>query len=290
MNKTLIIVTAGIITVGGLTLAAFNQWGTTSIEETSTNDIVSIDEIDNQTTVNQSELKSIQESNSLSYDIAYHINEQLYSTKITDKGFSQPVPLASESDIELIEMEKHFTTSLVPKDVFEALPISNNMIFYSGLQSNLDPNLWIYTERKDEGTDFNVRTFNVSTKEAKVLFGQDNSPNKEYGFKPFAISNDNSVLYLEAFVFDSYLNNEEVWELNLNTLKVKELNVHSFYTNTPAMSPDGKYFLYPAASQPNDVHVTPNQLYLFDIDKNIERRIIADDKAFVGMKGWIKSK
>jgi Tol biopolymer transport system component len=55
------------------------------------------------------------------------------------------------------------------------------------------------------------------------------------------------------------------------------------------MSPDGKYLLYTAASQANDVHVTPNQLFVFDLEKNEESRIMSDEKAFVAMRGWIKS-
>jgi hypothetical protein len=289
MKKAIIIATVGIIAVGGLALATFNQWGSTSTKEASTNNEIADNEVNNQAIKNQSETQAIQEGGFLPYDIAFQINGQLYRTKIKTNGFSQPTVIANESDIELIDMEKYFTTSLMPKDVFEALPLSDNMIFYSGLQSNLAPNLWIYTERDNEGPNFNVRMFNTSTKRSKVLFGQKNNPNKDYAFKPFAIGNDNTVVYLEAFVFDSYLNNEEIWALDLNTLEVRELNVHSFYTITPAMSPDGKYLLYTAASQANDVHVTPNQLFVFDLEKNEESRIMSDEKAFVAMRGWIKS-
>ena len=284
MKKSLIIATAGLVAVAGLALAVLTPWESTSTVETSENQIAI------PTANEQSESISTQKSQGLSYEIAFNNNQQIYRTMILENGFSQPISVANESELEVIEMEKYFTTSVMPKDVFKALPISENMMFYSGLQSNLDPSLWLYMERTDEGPNFNVRSFNTSTKEEKVLFSQKNSPNKNYAFKPFAISNDNSVIYLEAFEFDSYLNNVEIWEFNLNTLKARELNVHSFYNATPAMSPDGKYLLYTAGSQPNDVHVTPNQLYIYNIENDEESRIIADDKGFVGMIGWIKSK
>lgn len=281
MKKTLIIAATGVITVGGLTLAAINPWATSSTtENTST--------ATEQSAAQETEIQT--ENNTSPYGFSFFVNEVIYRVEVLENGFSQPTIVSNEGELEIIEMEKHFTTSVMPKDVFEVLPISENKIFYTGLQSNLDPNLWFYTERTDEGSDFNVRSFNVSTKEEKTLFNQSTSPNKEYAFKPFAVSNDNSVVYLEAFLFDSYLNNIEIWELDLNTLKVKELNVHSFYTNTPAMSPDGKFLLYPAASMPNDVHVTANQLFVYTIESGEETRIFADEKAFIGMKGWVKSK
>ena len=285
MKKSILIATAGVIVVGGLTLAAIYQWGGTSESVSSADQQTST-----QVSENQSKNTQLQESSNSIYGFAYNVNENIYRVEVSENGFSDPIAVASEADLEVIEMEKYFTTSVMPKDVFEALPISANMIFYSGLQSNLDPSLWFYTERADEKENFNVRMYNVSTKESKVLFNKSNSPNNELAFKPFAVSNDNSVVYLEAFHFDSYLNHVEIWEMNLSTLAFRELNVHSFYDYTPTMSPDGKYLLYPAASTPSDVHVTPNQLYVYDLEKDEESRIIADEKAFVGMKGWIKSK
>ena len=285
MKNTLLFTVAGVVAIGGITFAALHDWsGDAPLEQTevnTTNSTISV-EPGNSTTsgVNQSQTP---------YAISFYYNEQVFRVNMTNTGFTTPVSVANESDVEVIEMEKYYTTSVMPQDVFEALPISQNMIFYSGLQSNLDPNLWLYTERMEEGEDFNVRSFNVSTKESKVLFGKKNSPNSQYAFKPFAFSNDNSVVYLEAFVFDSYLNNTEIWELNLNTLAVRELKVHAFYNSTPAMSPDGKYLLYPAGSQPNDVHVSPNQLYVYDLANDKETLVIADEKAFIGLKGWIKS-
>ncbi len=288
MKKTLIIASTGVLVLSGLAFTAFNQWGPNSQENLTATDDDSINEI-KQTTGNQSNSEGAQESNNTSYEIAFFVNEQAYRTKIVGNGFGNLTPVSNESELELIETEKYFTTSVMPQGVLKALPISKNMIFYSGLQSNLDPNLWFYTERVDEGSDFSVRSYNVSTKEEKILFSKKNSPNKKYGFKPFAISNDNAVLYLEAFQFDSYLNNEEIWTIDLNTMNLKKLNVQPFYNGTPAISPDGKYLLYPASSQPNDVHVTSNRLFLFDLENNKEIRVIADEKSYVGMKGWIKS-
>ncbi|HLV41326.1 MAG TPA: hypothetical protein VKY37_03520 [Brumimicrobium sp.] len=281
MKKSFLIAAAGIVAVGGLTIAAVNQWGSAESKNATTKNV---------TAEHANEIESIHDEVDLPYAMSFYIDHQPHSIQFQKNGFSQPKPILTQAEFEPIEMEKYFTTSLMSKDVFKALPISDNMIFYAGVQSNLDPNLWVYLERVDEGKDFNVRMYNTLTKEKKILFGRENSPNKDYAYRPFAFSNDNSVVYLEGLIFDLFPEHEEVWELNLETLEFKELPLHSFYDYTPAMSPDGKYFLYTAASQPTDVHVTPNQLYIYDLEKDKEIRVIADDKAFIGMIGWIKAK
>ncbi len=224
------------------------------------------------------------------YLISFYINNQVFCVNLSSDGnFGSPKIIQNEAEIKLLEMEKYYTTSLMPKNVFESLPISDNMIFYSGLQSNLDPNFWVYTERIDQGETYNVKTFNTLTKESKTLFNNENSPNSEYAFKPFAISNDNSKVYLEGLVFGSYLNNVEIWELNLNTRIFRKLNVDPNYNITPRISFDGKYLLYSASPFPNDVHSPSNHLNVLDLEENKEIQIYANEKAYVGVKGWIKS-
>ena len=286
MKKALFFTLAGAIAIGGIAYATLHNWSGGSLQKTQ--------EVEHYTSVlnqpNESLSGAQNQQTSLPYAIAFYNGDKTFRVDLLQNGFSQPKLVTTESDAVVIEMEKYFTTSLMPKSVYNALPISENMIFLTGLQSNLDPNLWFYSERVDEGQDYNVRSYNVSTKEKKVLFGRKNSPNKNYAFKPFAISNDNSVVYLEAFLFDSYLNNEEIWEMNLSTKAFRKLNVHRYYNGTPAMSPDGKYLLYQAGSEPNNVHVSPNQLYLYDLETNKEVKIFSDEKGYVGMKGWIKTK
>ena len=223
------------------------------------------------------------------YSIAFFINSQVFRSDVLDNGFSEPELIENAEEIDLVKMENYFTTSLMPKEVFESLPISENMMFYSGLQSNLDPDFWIYTERVDQGLDFQVRTFNVSTKESHVLFNNANSPNNKYAFKPIIISNDNSRVYLEALEFGSHLNNIEIWELNLDLNSYRKLKIHPNYNTTPKMSPDGKFLLYSSGSVPNDVHSPSNYINVFDLDKNKEVQVYANEKAYVGVNGWFKS-
>ena len=204
MKKALFFTFAGALAIGGIAYAAFHNWGNDAIQKTQV--------IEHYTSAFNQPNESLNESEQshLPYALAFYNGDQTFRIDLLQNGFGQPKLIANESDAELIEMEKYFTTSLMPKAVYNALPISENMIFLTGLQSNLDPNLWFYSERVDEGQDYNVRSYNVATKEQKVLFGRKNSPNKNYAFKPFAVSNDNSIVYLEAFLFDSYLNNEEI--------------------------------------------------------------------------------
>lgn len=284
MKKSIFFTVAGVLVIGGITFAALHDW---SGKSSQTNPV----EGNSSSSLNNSNSNELEiQKGKKPYSIAFYNSDRVYSMSVLENGFSQPTLIANEADAEVIEMEKYFTTSLMPKDIYRALPISENMIFLTGLQSNLDPNLWIYSERVDEGEDYSVRSFNTATKETKILFNRKNSPNKDYAFKPFAISNDNAIVYLEAFLFDSYLNNIGIYELNLKTNKINKLNINSFYNSTPAMSPDGKYFLYTAGSQANDVHVTPTRLFVYDLASKKETKIFADEKGYVGMKGWIKSK
>lgn len=287
MKKSTLLITAGLIAVGVISFIVSNNNNAQSTNnDPSVSDSVTIEE----TAVLQTESASSAVHSVSPYEIIYQHNDKRFRINPKETGVYHPFLLPNESELELIEMEKRFTTSVIPKEVLDALPLSKDMLFYMGLQSNLDPNLWVYTERKDEDTLFNVRLYNLSTKESKILFNQASSPNQKYGFKPLIFSPDNKRVYFEAFVFDSYLNNEELWELDLNTLAFREINIHSFYTSSPKMSPDGKFFAYSAASQPNNVHVSPNQLLLFNIETEEESRIIADENGFIGLIGWSEAK
>ncbi len=284
IKNILLVAVSSLIGLGSIAFLTKNKWSTVkSLEEENeisttslaTNEVVLIEE-----SVNEKKQD---------YFISFYINDQVFRINMLENRFSEPELISEGVNLEQINMEKYFTTSLMPKDVFESLPISENMMFYSGLQSNLDPNFWIYTERVDQGIDFKVRTYNTLTKESKVLFNNENSPNNKYAFKPIAISNDNSKLYLEALEFGSHLNNIEIWELNLNSLISRKLNVHPNYNITPKMSPDGKYLLYSSGAVPNDVHSPSNHLNVYDLDSNKETQVYANNDSYVGVKGWIKS-
>lgn len=286
MKNTLLFTVAGALAIGGITFAALHNWSGTESQ-------VEIEGLNSTSNVSQNQNSNSNEvvnTTSSSYAIAFYIDEKPFRVEMNGGNFTEPVPIADEQSVELVEMEKYFTTSLMPGNVFKAMPITEGMIFFSGLQSNTNPDLWFYTERDMDNMNFNVRMYNAATKEGKLFFGQSDSPNKDYAFQPFAVSADNSKLYLQALIFGNFTEQEEVWVMDLNTQKIEEINVHEFYVSTPAMSPDGKYLLYTAASETNDVHVPANQLFVYDLENKKEIRIMGDAKAFVSMRGWIKGR
>jgi hypothetical protein len=284
IKNILLVAVSSLIGLGSIAFLTKNKWSIAKpLEEENKIPISSL--------ANNKEVL-VEESNDKKkqgFFISFYINDQVFRINMLENGFSEPELISNGLNLEQINMEKYFTTSLMPKAIFESLPISKNMMFYSGLQSNLDPNFWIYTERVDQGVDFKVRTYNTLTKESKVLFSNDNSPNIKHAFKPIAISNDNSKVYLEALEFGSHLNNIEIWELNLNSLISKKLNIHPNYNITPKMSPDGKYLLYSSGAVPNDVHSPSNHLNVYDLVNSKETQVYANNDSYVGVKGWVKS-
>lgn len=284
MKNRLLLAIVSLVAIGSIAFLTKNTWSKNSVLEEKNETSATL--LNSKVEVLEKELSNKKKKD---YSVSFYINDKVYSISLLEDGFSKPQVIEVVDAIELIEMEKYYTTSLMPKEVFESLPISDNMIFYSGLQSNLDPNFWIYTERVDQGESFKVRTFNVLTKESKVLFENKNSPNNQYAFKPIAISDDNSLVYFEALEFGSHLNNIGIWEFNLNSMSSTKINIHPNYNVTPKMSPDGKYFLYSSSSVPSDVHSPSNYLNIFDLVENKEIQIYANDNAYVGVKGWIKS-
>ncbi|PKR81182.1 hypothetical protein CW751_06245 [Brumimicrobium salinarum] len=226
---------------------------------------------------------------SFPYAILFYLKDQLHQINFESDGFSQPNPVSNPQSAQTIENDKYFTTSVMPKDILNALPISDGMIFYTGLQSNTDPSLWFYIERADEKQEYNVWMYHSDTKKSTLLFNRDTSPNSDFAFKPFAISKDNKTVYLEGLIFDSYDIHKAVYAYNVETKKSTEIPLHAYYSITPVLSPNDRYLTYSAASEPVNVHTTPNQLFIYDLKQKEETRIFSDEKTFIGLEGWIKA-
>lgn len=236
--------------------------------------------------INQSDYIEIKNANN--YSIAFYKNQELFSVHFSDGKTGEPSPLSIQN-YKVERHSKYFTMSLMPEEILRAIPISPNMIFYSGLQSNIDENLWLFVERNVETTTYNLCLYNHSSKTKSILFSQSNSPEVRYAFKPIAWSDNSSTVYLESIDFGSSTEHEGIWEYNLSTKTVRRININSNYSTTPLISYDGRYFLYCATTAKKDIHVPSTQVLVFDLGTNREVVIAKDEKASFVMAEWLKS-
>lgn len=230
------------------------------------------------------ENKSINTTDS-SCAIVFYKNQELYSIQF-ENGKAFGLSKISDENIEIARTAKYFTTSLMPKEVISSILLSTDMIFYSGLQSNIFENEWLYVERNMESSTYNLCFYNDKNKIKSILFSQKNSPDRGYAFKPIAWSLDGLTVFLEALVFGSSTEHEGIWEYDLYSKAANRINISPNYSNTPQISPDGKYLLYCATTLNKDVHVPSNKVLIYDINARKEFLVFEDSDSIIVMAEW----
>ena len=181
---------------------------------------------------------------------------------------------------------KRYTYSSMPRDVLNNMKFSEGMGFYSALQS-ADESTWLLVERSMENTSYNLCLYD-SGKETKVIFSQDNSPDRNYAFMPIAWSNSKDVVYLEALIFGSATENEGIWSYNMVTKQFSRLSISPSYLTTPVISPDGKYFIYGGTTDVHKgLHSAMNVVFVYDIENETERIVAQDRNSWFSIFGWV---
>ncbi len=279
-----IITAVSIIAIGALVFAGYRYWS-------SSPKFFSDNKTEIVENVKTAPKEAIQEkefvkTSGISYSIAFYQNQDLVALEFKDGKTSKPKSISTEK-IDIVRTAKYFTTSLMPKEIISAMPLSPNMIFYSGLQSNISENEWMFVERDMQSTTYNLCLYNHATKSKSILFNQNSSPNSRYAFKPIAWLSNGSTVILEALVFGSSTEHEGIWAFNLISKVAKQLDITSNYSNTPQISPDGKYLLYCATSSKKDIHVPSKRVLVYDIESKREQVVIEDDKDAFVMAEWI---
>ena len=186
---------------------------------------------------------------------------------------------------KIINTSKYYTYSVMPEDVLSNIQFSEDMGFYSALQSMTDENSWIFVEiMKDKGY-YNVSFYDHESKTKNIIFTQEKSPDKKYTYIPFAWNND--ILFLEAKVIGSSTENEGIWSYNIVTDEFSKLSLSPNYLTTPIISPNGKYFIYGGTQDiTRNLDSPMNIIYIYDISENVEVTVESDINTWYSILGW----
>jgi|GEM_PF-4268711 len=177
--------------------------------------------------------------------------------------------------------------ALYPEQVDARVRVPANMVFFQGLKSPHQPE-WVYLERAEIGSDFNVWLFNVSTGAKQLLFTQQNSPVAGYALKPIAWSSDRQTVYLEALKFDTDFEHEGVWAYDLRTQRATQLNLAPKYFSTPVLSPDRTRFLYTVstAAERDLLHGFADEVAVYDLKTSTESVLMQQTGTPYTVAGW----
>lgn len=229
-----------------------------------------------------------QQGKSPDYGIAFYANSNLYEAslkgQVSNKGNGVKVKKS-----KLALTVKRFTYSTMPKEILNAIPYSSGMSFYSALQSLSDANQWVVVEKVIDGDKYQAFLYNKKLNTKKVVFTNEQCPDKNYAFIPIAWNGN--CIYFEAIIFGSDTENEGIWSYNINSKRVEKLKISDRYFTTPLISPDGKYFIYSATKEANKhLHSNATVLMIYNIAQKTERELYSAGNQTVSVVGWVKGK
>ena len=148
--------------------------------------------------------------------INYNVKEKKQNTLSNLKFIQETNP----QKIQFLD-QLAFSTEQISADLKE----KNGYAFFQGLQSPFHSNIWIYMEREDIGGSYIINTYNTNTKKSKTLQNVKNKNRKKLAFKPIAWTQNPNEIYVEGLYLDSAEEHEGLWLLNINTGKLKSLNI-----------------------------------------------------------------
>ncbi|MGB3948878.1 MAG: peptidoglycan DD-metalloendopeptidase family protein [Bacteroidia bacterium] len=168
------------------------------------------------------------------------------------------------------------------------LLIDQGWVFYTGIQSPYDANLWLCLERTIIGNNYHLFLYNTISHKKQILLDNKRSGDVNYAFRPLAWSKNANEVYIERLEFDTEKQHEGVFVLNITSLEIKEVTMYGNFMSTPILSPDKNYFVYTTTSeQPRElIHGTADKLAVYNIE-NQQENIIKDSlSGSYSVLGW----
>ena len=211
--------------------------------------------------------------------INYNVKEKKQNTLSNLKFIQETNP----QKIQFLD-QLAFSTEQISADLKE----KNGYAFFQGLQSPFHSNIWIYMEREDIGGSYIINTYNTNTKKSKTLQNVKNKNRKKLAFKPIAWTQNPNEIYVEGLYLDSAEEHEGLWLLNINTGKLKSLNIPFKFMRTPILSPDRKSF-YGVGSLDNKMnilHGNTDVIYEYNLSTQKGEILLQDKGESFIINGW----
>jgi hypothetical protein len=175
-----------------------------------------------------------------------------------------------------------------PEIISTELLIPDGWVFYTGIQSPYNSNLWLCMERTIMGNNFTLFLYNNQSHVRKTLMKQEGGAMPNYAFRPLAWSHNADEVYIERFELDNHNKHEGIFVLNVNGLEIKHVPITNNYMSTPILSPDKKHFAYTATTeQPRElVHGMADKLMLYTVDNEQEIILSHEGTTSYSVMGW----
>jgi murein DD-endopeptidase MepM/ murein hydrolase activator NlpD/PKD repeat protein len=166
---------------------------------------------------------------------------------------------------------KHPNVYFFPQQISTKLHVALLDVFYQGAK-NLFTNNYVYMERKRIGNAFNFCSYDAVSNVKKILFTEQNCPVLGKALKPIGFISANELI-VEALVFDSHLDHEGIYLLNMQTLAVAQINVDAKYIASPILSPDltKLYYISTTDAIKDVIHGNYNVLMTYNLSAYLNK-------------------
>jgi hypothetical protein len=222
----------------------------------------------------------------LEYDFVFYRDTTCLVSDVNAK--IKTLPHLERQELKIIPTSNYFTFSEMPPEVLNSIQLSLGMVFYSAIRFS-DGDDWLFAERNLESDSYTLCTYNVKTGEKRILFSEKSSPDTNFAFKPAAWSKSSNLVYLEALIYGSPVENDGIWSYDLNNGKNDKIPITEDYLSTPLISPDGNFLIYIATDgSKKEIHSAGTALYLYDLQQKKEKLIEKDNHHFYSIVGWVK--
>jgi murein DD-endopeptidase MepM/ murein hydrolase activator NlpD len=178
--------------------------------------------------------------------------------------------------------------SFYPNQIDQNLEVTVDYDFFQGIQNPFNSSVWVYLERKQIGASFNLKMYDKSTGETKIIFSVDNTSRQKMAFKPIAWTENTNELFVEGLFLDTADEHEGIWKLNLENQKLTKIEIPVKSMRTPLLSPyrNSFYYLGSLDSKMDILHGNTDVVYEYNLlNNNLKTITQSKGNSFV-INGW----
>jgi murein DD-endopeptidase MepM/ murein hydrolase activator NlpD/PKD repeat protein len=187
---------------------------------------------------------------------------------------------------DLRSFVKYPNVILFKEQVCPNLTIAPQNVLYQGVY-NTFTGIYTIMERNRRTLDFSVYNYNAITNVRTELFNQASSPVAGKAIKPIGFVSSN-VLLIEALEFDSHLDHEGVYSLNVATLIASPIAIDSKYMSTPILNNDltNMYYISTTDATRDVIHGNYNVLKSYSFLNNSNSTLYTSTQDPIDFVGW----
>ena len=203
--------------------------------------------------------------------------------KIITKASVQSKKTANSNQISYIDKITYYANQ-----INENIDVSPNYDFFQGIQNPYNSNIWVFMERIQIGASFNLKIYDKSTGETKIILSVNNTSRQKIAFKPIAWSENTNELFVEGLFLDTADEHEGIWKLNLENQKLTKIKIPVKSMRTPFLSPNRHSFCFLGSldSKMDILHGNTDVIYEYNLlNNNLKTITQSKGNPFI-ISGW----